>query len=630
MKQISWYLNRLKAMNVGEIYWRIQQKNLQKSEKRKYYTKNLPVYEVELEEKFKDLNAQVNRICVNWHNERYTLFKEQELLGAFPYDKNKYNWKAGFQTTNDWPVDQCSYDIAISQREDIGDIRTNWELNRHYQFTGMAKTFYITGDINVFIELKRLFYDWNEQNNFLHGVEWTSAMEIAIRINSWIYMYCFLKKAFQKYNLSNDVILEHISHGIIVMTDYVEKHKAQYSSANNHLIVEMYAVGMAGIIYAYKPWKDLAINILSEELPKQNYADGVNKEMSLHYQSFVMEAYGLLMLEMQHNGITIPQIWEEYLLHMSEFLCDCCGEYGETVVFGDNDEGKILDLYGGKFDYYRYVLDLMGIVLPRKYSQMENMHENLCWILKNEFYREVKKKECYCSPEVKCYKEGGYTLWRSKNKKVLIGIDHAELGYGDLAAHGHADALSFQMFIEGMPVFVDPGTFNYHVPKKYRNEFRATKNHNTVCVDNCNQAQILGPFLWGRKYQRDIAKLDDSENGISLKMRIKYNRITHIRNILIKELNGIEIQINDEVYAYNSKRINQIFIVGPDCILNGCEINVGNYRVELKSELNANLGKTLYSSGYNAMETVDKIVYSKSNNKASKNIINTVLIIKES
>ena len=37
MKKITWYLNRLKAMNMGEICWRFQQKNLQKQERRKYY-----------------------------------------------------------------------------------------------------------------------------------------------------------------------------------------------------------------------------------------------------------------------------------------------------------------------------------------------------------------------------------------------------------------------------------------------------------------------------------------------------------------------------------------------------------------------------------------------------------------
>lgn len=629
MKKITWYLNRLKAMNMGEICWRFQQKNLQKQERRKYYKENLPVYEFELPDELKNLNAQVDRISINWNNEKFTVFKEQNLFGVYSYNKYKRAWDAGFQTENVWPTDQCSYDISISQREDIGDIRTNWELNRHYQFAGMAKSFYVTGDFSILEELQELFYDWNNKNHFLCGVEWTSAMEIAIRVNSWIYTYCFLNKAFEKYNLENNKILKDISRGIIVMADYIVKHRAKYSSANNHLIVEMYAVGMSGMFFDYKPWEKLAFNILTEELPRQNYADGVNKEMSLHYQSFVMEAYGLLMLEMKHNHIKIPQIWEEYLLNMSEFMCDCCGEYGETVVFGDNDEGKILDLSGEHFDHYRYVLDLMGSVLPKRYSKMENIHENLCWILEEDSQDSVLQKHCYYSPEVKCYKEGGYTLWRSKNNKVLIGIDHADLGFGSLAAHGHADALSFQLFIEGVPVFVDPGTYNYHVPKKTRDEFRATKNHNTVCVNDQNQAEILGPFLWGKKYQCNVAKLDNVENIIYLKMSIKYSDIIHTRNIVISGLNEIKIQINDEIQAANLENIKQVFVIGSDCTLNGCEIKAGNHRIELQSKSQANLETAAYASDYNKVETVNKIVYSPLNSTKQKSIVNTTLLIKE-
>ena len=509
MKKITWYLNRLKAMNMGEICWRFQQKNLQKQERRKYYKENLPVYEFELPDELKNLNAQVDRISINWNNEKFTVFKEQNLFGVYSYNKYKRAWDAGFQTENVWPTDQCSYDISISQREDIGDIRTNWELNRHYQFAGMAKSFYVTGDFSILEELQELFYDWNNKNHFLCGVEWTSAMEIAIRVNSWIYTYCFLNKAFEKYNLENNKILKDISRGIIVMADYIVKHRAKYSSANNHLIVEMYAVGMSGIFFDYKPWEKLAFNILTEELPRQNYADGVNKEMSLHYQSFVMEAYGLLMLEMKHNHIKIPQIWEEYLLHMSEFMCDCCGEYGETVVFGDNDEGKILDLSGEHFDHYRYVLDLMGNVLPKRYSKMENIHENLCWILEEDSQDSVLQKHCYYSPEVKCYKEGGYTLWRSKNNKVLIGIDHADLGFGSLAAHGHA----------------------------------ATKNHNTVCVDNQNQAEILGPFLWGKRYKiNNVEFNNESEKKCIMTAELQNSSYVHRRKFIYNKANRLIIE----------------------------------------------------------------------------------------
>ena len=629
MKKITWYLNRLKAMNMGEICWRFQQKNLQKQERRKYYKENLPVYEFELPDELKNLNAQVDRISINWNNEKFTVFKEQNLFRVYSYNKYKRAWDAGFQTENVWPTDQCSYDILISQREDIGDIRTNWELNRHYQFAGMAKSFYVTGDFSILEELQELFYDWNNKNYFLCGVEWTSAMEIAIRVNSWIYTYCFLNKAFEKYNLENIKILKDISRGIIVMADYIVKHRAKYSSANNHLIVEMYAVGMSGIFFDYKPWEKLAFNILTEELPRQNYADGVNKEMSLHYQSFVMEAYGLLMLEMKHNHIKIPQIWEEYLLHMSEFMCDCCGEYGETVVFGDNDEGKILDLSGEHFDHYRYVLDLMGSVLPKRYSKMENIHENLYWILSDDFQNSVLKKNCYYSPEVKCYREGGYTLWRSKNNKVLIGIDHADLGFGSLAAHGHADALSFQMFIEGMPVFVDPGTYNYHVPKKMRDDLRATVNHNTVCVDGANQAEILGPFLWGKRYECKEAEVQEQEEGIYFEAAIQNNGNTHKRKMRISDKDIIKIEICDDLeLSKDTKKVEQIFMLGTECrwMEDAC-INIGNYMLNIKSTAQIEKETTCCATGYNDISNTTKFKCSVFQITDSKVTIVTTIVI---
>ena len=629
MKMMTWYLNRLKAMNMGEICWRFQQKNLQKQEKKKYYEKNLPVYEIELSNELKDLNAQVNRISINWNNERFTVFKEQNLFGVYSYSKYKRAWNAGFQTENVWPADQCSYDISISQREDIGDIRTNWELNRHYQFAGMAKSFYVTGDFSILEELQELFYDWNNKNHFLCGVEWTSAMEIAIRVNSWIYTYCFLNKAFEKYNLENNKILKDISRGIIVMADYIVKHRAKYSSANNHLIVEMYAVGMSGIFFDYKPWEKLAFNILTEELPRQNYTDGVNKEMSLHYQSFVMEAYGLLMLEMKHNHIKIPQIWEEYLSHMSEFLCDCCGEYGETVVFGDNDEGKILDLSGEHFDHYRYVLDLMGNVLPKRYSQMENIHENLCWILEEDSRNSVLQKNCYYSLEVKCYKEGGYTLWRSKNNKVLMGIDHADLGFGSLAAHGHADALSFQMYIEGMPVFVDPGTYNYHVPKKMRDDLRATVNHNTVCIDGANQAEILGPFLWGKRYECKEAEIQENEEGVYFEATIQNNGNVHKRKMRISDRDIIKIEICDDLeLSKDTKKVEQIFMLGTECrwMEDAC-INIGNHMLNIKSTALLEKETTCCATGYNDISNTTKFKCSVSQITDSKVTIITTIVI---
>ncbi len=371
MRDIKWLTNRLKSMNIPEIAWRVQQKMVHKQEYRKYFLLDVPVINIPLSKELQSLTFDVTRLYINWDNKNTSIFDELDLLGGFKYSTFKSKWNAGFQTNNSWNEQEFSYTISTSQRDDIGDIRTNWELNRHFQFACVSKNFYLTGDREYLDEFKAMFAHWNEHNHFLHGVEWISAMEVAIRINSWIYAYVFLKKAFEKYHVEDRAVLNELSHGVLVMAEYIKSHRARFSSANNHLIVEMYALGLTGIVFSYQPWIDYSIKVLTEELPKQNYKDGINKEMSLHYQTFVMEAYGLLWLSMVKNGIYVPSLWKSYMIRMSEYVADSCGKYGEVIIFGDNDEGKILDLSGKKINYYHYVLQLMSDVLGIQYISFD-------------------------------------------------------------------------------------------------------------------------------------------------------------------------------------------------------------------------------------------------------------------
>lgn len=528
MKDIRWLINRLRSMNALEMGWRVQQKFLQKKEYKALYALHLPVTEISLPQALNELQPDAGRIPFNKENKNYTLFSVLDIFGKYEYEEYKDKWNAGFQTGNSWPEKDFSYSIAVGQREDIGDIRTNWELNRHYQFACLAKNYYLSGDAAYLNELKELFDDWNRHNLFLHGVEWTSAMEIGIRSVSWIYTYVFLHYAAAKYQTEVQELLEQIRCGVLVMADYIVRHRARYSSANNHLIVEMFAVGMAGLFFDYGAWTSLSVKILSEELPKQNYEDGVNKEMSLHYQSFAMEAYGILWLALQKNNIKIPDSWKSYLGSMSQYLADCCGDYGEVIAFGDNDEGKILDLQGKIQDHYRYVLQLMGTVLNFRYTDLPFV-ENISWLITKKQETDYRKKRLY-KPELVCsYPKGGYTLIRSMDRKVLIGMDHAELGFGSIAAHGHADALSIQLYYCGKPILVDSGTYNYHVPKNTRDLFRSTKAHNTVCVEGIEQAEMLGPFLWGKRYKVENVVLEEKSGGVMIEATVSYAGICHTR-----------------------------------------------------------------------------------------------------
>jgi len=77
-------------------------------------------------------------------------------------------------------------------------------------------------------------------------------------------------------------------------------------------------------------------------------------------------------------------------------------------------------------------------------------------------------------------------------------FDAGPLGYPSIAAHGHADALSFCLALEGDWWLVDPGTYAYHSEHGWRDYFRGTAAHNTLELNGTNQSEIGGPFLWVR------------------------------------------------------------------------------------------------------------------------------------
>ena len=610
MKDIHWLVNRLKSMNAAEVAWRVQQKLLQKKEKKSVYSLHLPVNQIPLSKGLQGLRVDANRIPFNSQNDNTSVFETLDIFGQFDYLLYKKKWNAGFQTENVWPEKDFSAAISIGQREDIGDIRTNWELNRHFQFSCLAKNYYLTGKKEYLDELVDLFEDWNNHNLFLHGAEWTSAMELGIRVNSWIYTYVFLAHAFEKYQ-EKKVLLDELAHGIFVMAEYIIKHRAKFSSANNHLIVEIFAVGMAGILFKKKEWVELAIRILTEELPKQNYEDGVNKEMSLHYQGFVMEAYGLFWLALEKNNYEVPQVWKQYLTHMSEYMADCCGDFGEVVIFGDNDEGKLLDLQGKIEDHYRYVLQLMGMLLDQKYTDLPFV-ENVSWITSKEQQEQYNKKKLYASKLVAHYKKGGYTVLRSRDHKVLIGMDHAELGFGSIAAHGHADALSIQAFYEGKPALVDSGTVNYHVPKSVRNEIRSAKAHNTVYVEGVEQAEMLGPFLWGKRYKVENVAAKKKEGCVEIDATISYFGITHRRKITF----DFERKLVVEDFMDGVEKAVQVW----HCL----EENNADVRITSESSMDCIGDSPIYSDYYN--EKKDAYVIQKT---ISNKTITTVITFGE-
>jgi len=111
---------------------------------------------------------------------------------------------------------------------------------------------------------------------------------------------------------------------------------------------------------------------------------------------------------------------------------------------------------------------------------------------------------------------GGYTVFRQEmaGRETMLVFDHGPLGYLSIAAHGHADALSVWLHVDGQPVLIDAGTYLYHSGGAMRDYFRGTSAHNTLTLNDKNQSRISGAFNWSHKAKSWRLPMRDTGGGL--------------------------------------------------------------------------------------------------------------------
>lgn len=506
---LPWGVRRLRAMSVSEIVHRIEQKRLWEQE-RKDFSDKKPVFAVGKYNRVP--SAMLARFGLNLENDEFAAGSEIELLGSYPYEEYRASWHAAFQNVGDWPM-RFAADYSFGADNALGDIRTNWELNRHHQFAVLAKSFCATCDRSYLDELSFLFEDWNTKNPFMWGPEWSSPMEESIRLINWLAAAAFLESSCID---EVKVLRDKMCSGAWVMAAHVRLHYSRFSSANNHTIIEAAGVAIAAALFGQRQWLREALHLIESEVVLQTHPDGVNKEQALHYELFIMEALCLVAHVLQASGDAFSEVLAGQIRSMARYARACYVGDGRFVEFGDDDEGIIFNLASHKPSYPEYVLSLASLEIGSNERLVEDICpcETIRWLYTNERLGAVGGLPLAELARIESFQDGGVTFLRGDGGRVVLAFDHGPLGFGALAAHGHADALSVQLFVDGESILIDPGTYVYNGNRAMRDLFRSTKMHNTVCIDGRDQSEMLGPFLWGRKAEVSDFELKEDDSSV--------------------------------------------------------------------------------------------------------------------
>jgi hypothetical protein len=329
--------------------------------------------------------------------------------------------------------------------------------------------------------------------------------------------------------------------------------------------------------------------ILEREIINQSYPDGCTREHAFGYQAFVLQFFSLSAIVATKCGKPFTPQFADRLRHKYEFLAEISQDTGTIPCFGDGDDGYVLDL-GDKPDCIENLLSVGAQMFDTSTLQFPCSSETCAWLFGKERRAGDPRQN---SIQSKDYPDPGYFILRNRPSdasklSISIFFDCAELGFGAIAAHGHADCLSFSLAIDGVPVLVDPGTYDYFTYPEWRNYFRSTAAHNTVEIDGQSQSTSTGPFMWSDRARPSLIKWQDDEHATLVKgSHDGYvndgSSVIHTRALSLDKTEG-NIDIRDMIDCGEEHQVVRYFHLAPDfsaIVINSSRIHISNGSIDL-------------------------------------------------
>jgi Heparinase II/III-like protein/Heparinase II/III N-terminus len=378
----------------------------------------------------------------------------------------------------------------------VGDHKVVWELNRHQHFVTLAKARLLSGDERYTRELIAQWRSWSAANPYPLGINWGSTLEVAFRSLSWIWIDQLLQSAAEYTGFRAELMSALAFHG-----RYIACYLSTYFSPNTHLLGEAVALFFLGTLYPQMPgaarWKESGWQIVLHEAERQVRPDGVYFEQSLYYHVYALDFFLYARLLADRNQVKIPAAFDAVLERMLRVV-EGLAQAGPAEGFGDDDGGRVWNPRRNRTEQMTDPLALGAVMYLKAFSAARLTEESI-WLFGKRAVEKLASQHAQSLPDLHsvAFPDGGlYVLADSGPYPQTMVVDGGPQGVGR-SGHGHADALSLRLTMDGRRWLIDSGSGVY-VSKDPadRNKFRGTRAHNTMCVDGVDQAVVDEPFSW--------------------------------------------------------------------------------------------------------------------------------------
>ena len=365
-----------------------------------------------------------------------------------------------------------------------GDIKVIWEASRFSHFITLSRAFLLTGDKKYYIAFSSQLKDWLEKNEYSFGANFKCGQECSLRMVNALLAF----SVFNKTGIATDTDTNNVKELIDrcyrkVLSNFFYAYKC---IKNNHTISEL--MGMIVGAWCCEDQRQLekAYRLLDEVIGEQFTDDGGYSQFSFNYQRLVLQDLECVLSMSSRTDIELSDRSRKKIMNSALLMYQCQDDSGDVPNYGSNDGAMVFPATSCGYRDFRPVINAIHAILTGKqlYDNAK-YQEELIWFSagKNiqDYGVEKKLRESSQFPEAGLFTIRGINSWA-----MIIVNDYK-------SRPAHMDQLHVDLWIDGVNVLCDAGTFSYaseEGKKLSRNE-----SHNTVVVDGKPQMNTVGPFM---------------------------------------------------------------------------------------------------------------------------------------
>ena len=429
------------------------------------------------------------------------LAHEFDLLGSGPVTlPARLPWRTDFKTGREWPRQYCR-SIEYAELDRPTDVKVPWELSRCQHFTMLGEAFWLTDDERYAREYVDQVTDWLADNPFAYSVNWSCAMDVALRAISWIWGFHFFAAARP---CADATFRSRLLRALYLHGEFVHANIERSDLNGNHYLTDGVGLVFLGAFFhdtaAGRCWLETGRGIVVDEIGNQVSEDGVDFEQSTAYHRLVLEGFLAAYLLLDRAGVRVPRPALDRLAAMCDYVAAYTKPDGRAPLVGDADDGRMQQLGRQPLNDHRYLLSTAAVLFERAdfKAAAGRFWEESFWLLGpalRAFDTIAAPASDQSSSSSRAFPAGGFYVLRTPRTHVFV--DCSEVGMRGRGGHGHNDVLSFELVLDGLDVITDCGAFVYTASREWRNRFRSTAFHNVVQVDDEELNRFVSPaHLW--------------------------------------------------------------------------------------------------------------------------------------